>query len=214
MNFSSKIKIVDDVFLFKNALNFDEINLIYDDVNQILKKTPYFLPEMPKTGNKFSVKMTNCGKTGWVSDKKGYRYQKFHPENNQHWQEIPEFFNEIWSNFIKKCNFSGKNFDEIIENPDCCLVNYYHANSKMGLHQDKDEEDFSYPILSISLGASALFKIGANCKKDKKISVKLENGDILIFGGEKRLAFHGIDKIYVNEKFDKRINITMRKVFK
>ncbi len=186
---------------YPNALNKELISKVTKQINIIFKAAPLYQPTMPKTGNKFSVKMTNCGKYGWVSDKKGYRYQETHPNTQKNWPPIPEELLNIW-----------KKYTTLTINPDCCLINLYDENAKMGLHQDNDEEDFSYPVLSISIGADALFQIGGLKRNEKSSSLKLRNGDILIMKEKSRLIYHGISKIYPNEKFKERINLTFRKV--
>jgi alkylated DNA repair protein (DNA oxidative demethylase) len=193
--------IKDGLEYYQNALNNVMIQDIMQQLELIFKEAPLYHPTMPKTGNKFSVKMTNCGKFGWVSDKTGYRYQENHPFTNKKWPHIPNNLLKIW---FKYTNISTE--------PDCCLINLYDKNAKMGLHQDNDEADFSYPVLSISIGASALFKIGGLKRQDKTHSLKLNNGDLIIMGGNSRLIYHGISKIYANEKYPERINLTFRKV--
>ncbi len=198
-----KITIKKDVTYFPNYLDEEECKILLRDVEHIITEAPTYIPKMPKTGNSMSVQMTNCGEYGWFSDKeKGYRYEKFHPITNKKWPKIPSSILKVWQ------DLSG-----VKEDPDCCLVNIYNQNSKMGLHVDKGEKDFSYPVLSISLGASANFKIGGLKRSDSAISLKLNHGDVLTFGGESRLIYHGISKIYPNSYHQKRINLTLRKVY-
>ena len=168
----------------------------------LANKSQFFVPKMPKTGKDFSVKMTNFGDFGWVSDKeKGYRYQNFHPITKEKWPKIPKEILNIWKK-ITKLNVK----------PDCCLVNFYNFGSKMGLHIDNDEKDFDFPVLSISLGASALFRYGGKIRKNPTKSVKLHHGDVMILKNESRLIYHGIDRIYQSKNFDFRLNLTLRKI--
>jgi alkylated DNA repair protein (DNA oxidative demethylase) len=154
-----------------------------------------------------SVKMLNLGSLGWVSDKSGYRYQKIHPVTGENWPPIFPSLLEIWNRLTN-------NYAE----PEACLINYYSATAKMGLHQDRDEEDFNAPVVSLSLGDTALFRIGTSERNGSTQSIKLQSGDGLIFGGPARLDFHGIDRIYkdtstlLNE--GGRFNLTMRRVTK
>jgi DNA oxidative demethylase len=167
---------------------------------------PLFIPEMPKTGKPFSVRMTNLGELGWVSDKaKGYRYQAMHPATGQPWPRMPEMLLTLWSDIA---NYPHP--------PEACLVNFYTPDAKMGLHQDRDEQDFAAPVVSISLGDQALFRWGGTTRGGKTQSVKLSSGDVLVMGGEARLCFHGIDRVYAGTstllKDGGRINLTMRRV--
>ena len=140
---------------------------------------------MAKTGRQFSVKMSNMRKVGWVSDQiRGYRYQEHHPTTNKKWPKITHTILAIWHELT---NLKAP--------PDCYLINYYN-NAKMGLHVDNDEKDFSYPVVSISILNSALFRFGGLKRSDKTKSIKLNNGDILIMRDESGLIYHGIDRIY------------------
>jgi len=171
---------------------------------------PFFVPAMPRTGRPFSVRMTNLGPLGWVSDKdRGYRYQTTHPETGKAWPSIPEAILDIWR------QLSG--YPDL---PEACLVNYYEAGSRMGLHQDRDEMDFSAPVVSISLGDACRFRLGGVRRSDPTRSLRLTSGDIVVLGGEARLAFHGVDRIYKNTSnllagwFAEggRANLTLRRV--
>jgi DNA oxidative demethylase len=169
-------------------------------------EAPLFTPEMPKTGKPFSVRMTNLGTLGWVSDRTGgYRYQATHPATGSPWPAIPQMLLDLWRDVS---NYAGA--------PEACLVNFYTTTAKMGLHQDRDEKDFTAPVVSISLGDTALFRIGGTTRGGKTQSVKLVSGDVLTFGGPARLCFHGIDKVYPGTsellKDGGRINLTMRRV--
>lgn len=177
------------------------------ELRAVARKAPFFQPRMPKTGKPFSVRMTNCGPLGWVSDERGYRYQPEHPETGEPWPMMPAPLLALWE------ELSGYPHP-----PEACLINFYAAGTKMGLHQDRDEQDFDAPVLSISLGDAALFRIGGTTRGGKTISLKLASGDVLIFGGEARLAYHGIDRILSGSSTllpeGGRINLTLRRVTK
>ncbi|MFM8507857.1 MAG: alpha-ketoglutarate-dependent dioxygenase AlkB [Actinomycetota bacterium] len=129
--------------------------------------------------------MTNCGSVGWVSDRMGYRYESIDPVTNQPWPTMPALFADTATEFASLAGY--RNFV-----PDVCLINRYSPGSKMGLHQDRDETDFSQPIVSVSLGLPITFKIGGQRRTDPTVSTKLQHGDVLVFGGPARLAFHGV----------------------
>jgi DNA oxidative demethylase len=170
-------------------------------------KAPLFQPVMPRTGRPFSVSMTNLGSLGWVSDRKGYRYQPLHPETGRPWPAIPDMVLEIWR---KLADYS--------HDPEACLVNFYRGEAKMGLHQDKDEQDLTAPVVSISLGDTAVFRIGSTERGGKTSTLKLQSGDVLVMGGEARLCYHGVDRVMTGTstllKDGGRINLTLRKVGK
>ena len=168
-------------------------------------QAPLFTPVMPNTAKLFSVRMTNMGVLGWVSDKSGYRYQSNHPELLTPWPAIPQSILSVW-----------KRVSNYPHPPEACLVNFYGAGAKMGLHQDRDEEDFEAPVVSISLGDTALFRVGGTTRGGKTQSLKLVSGDVLILEGPSRLAFHGIDRVIGGSstllKDGGRINLTLRRV--
>jgi alkylated DNA repair protein (DNA oxidative demethylase) len=177
------------------------------DLRQALEQAPLVTPVMPKTAKPFSVRMSNVGPLGWVSDKSGYRYQATHPATGLPWPAIPESILAVWT---KVSNYAHP--------PESCLVNFYEGDAKMGLHQDRDEEDFAAPVVSISLGDMAIFRIGGTTRGGKTRSLKLASGDVLVLEGPSRLAFHGIDRIIGGSstllKDSGRINLTMRRVAK
>jgi alkylated DNA repair protein (DNA oxidative demethylase) len=172
---------------------------------------PFFTPTMPKSGKPFSVRMTNLGSLGWVSDRSGYRYQATHPETGKPWPPIPKMVLDLW-----------RSVADYLHGPEACLVNYYAAGTRMGLHQDRDEEDFAAPVVSISLGDACLFRVGGTKRNDPTRSLKLSSGDVVVLGGDARLAFHGVDRIYpgtstlLKDWFPDggRINLTLRRVTK
>jgi alkylated DNA repair protein (DNA oxidative demethylase) len=173
---------------------------------------PFLVPTMPRTGKPFSVRMINLGPLGWVSDKEcGYRYQPTHPETGKSWPPIPELVLDVW-----------RKVSAYPADPEACLVNRYEPTAKMGLHQDRDEEEFAAPVVSISLGDACLFRIGGTKRTDPTRSFKLSSGDVMVLGGDDRLAFHGVDRIYpgtstlLKDWFPDggRINLTLRRVTK
>lgn len=175
-------------------------------IRSIVTQAPLYTPVMPGTGKPMSVRMTNCGSLGWVTDKeRGYRYQPTHPATGKPWPEIPGELLDIWN------DVSGYE-----KPPEACLVNFYADDAKMGLHQDKDEQDLSAPVVSISLGNTCLFRVGGLERTDKTMSFKLSSGDVVILGGQGRLCFHGVDRIYPSTstllKNGGRINLTLRRV--
>jgi len=177
------------------------------ELRAVARKAPFFQPRMPKTGKPFSVRMTNCGPLGWVSDISGYRYQPEHPETGEPWPLMPAPLLDLWR------ELSGYPHP-----PEACLVNFYASDAKMGLHQDRDEQEFDAPVLSVSLGDAAIFRIGGTERGGKTTSLKLSSGDVLLFGGEARLAYHGIDRILAGSSTllpeGGRINLTLRRVTK
>lgn len=178
---------------------------LLDAVRDVVRQAPLFTPTMPRWGRPFSVRMSNCGPLGWVSDKSGYRYQPAHPVTGEPWPEMPGILLDIWN------DVAGYPHP-----PEACLINYYAPDAKMGLHRDEDEKDFSAPVVSISLGDTCLFRIGGLSRKDPTRSFRLASGDLVVLGGDSRLACHGVDRIYPGTstllKDGGRINLTLRRV--
>lgn len=176
-------------------------------VRGIAVEAPFYRPSMPRTGKPFSVRMTNCGPLGWVSDQTGYRYQSLHPTTGRRWPAIPEMLLELWQDVA-----------DYPLPPEACLVNFYDPDAKMGLHRDEDEEEMAAPVVSISLGDSCLFRIGGTDRKDPTRSFRLSSGDVVVLGGASRGAYHGVDRIHSGTstllKEGGRINLTMRRVTK
>jgi alkylated DNA repair protein (DNA oxidative demethylase) len=175
------------------------------DLRAVVKAAPLFVPRMPRTGKPFSVRMSNCGALGWVSDETGYRYQPAHPETGEPWPAMPDALLAAWQ------ALAGYPHP-----PEACLINLYDATAKMGLHQDRDEDDLDAPVLSLSLGDTAVFRVGGRPRGDRTVSLKLQSGDALSFGGPARLAFHGIDRVIAGTSTllpqGGRINLTLRRV--
>lgn len=189
-----------------NFLDFSAQKAIVDLIRSIVEQAPLYRPEMPSNGKAFSVRMTNCGSLGWVSDQKnGYRYQPIHPVTLAPWPKIPEELLNIWR------ETSGTDYL-----PEACLINFYDQNARMGMHQDKDENTFDAPVVSLSLGDTCLFRVGHTTRGGQTKSFKLNSGDIVVLSGESRLYFHGVDKIYPDTspllKNGGRINLTLRRV--
>ncbi len=179
---------------------------LLEDVRAVVRAAPLFTPTMPRTGKPFSVSMTNCGPLGWVSDRDGgYRYQETHPATGAQWPPMPQGLLDLWSS-VADCSAP----------PEACLINYYEAKARMGLHQDRDEKEFAAPVVSVSLGATCLFRYGGGRRTDPTKSVKLESGDVVVIGGASRLCFHGVDRLYPGSSTlvadDARLNLTLRRV--
>ena len=170
-------------------------------------EAPLLTPVMPRTGRPFTVRMTNLGPLGWVSDRAGYRYQPTHPETGRPWPSIPDPLLGLW-----------RTVSDYPHDPEACLVNFYNGGAKMGLHRDEDEEDFAAPVLSVSLGDTAVFRMGGPERGGRTESFKLSSGDVLVMGGRSRLCYHGIDRVLTGTssllKDGGRINLTLRRVTK
>ncbi len=176
-----------------------------DALPAVFARAPLYTPRMPKTGRPMSVRMSNCGPLGWVTDERGYRYQPTHPLTGEPWPPMPDRLIAAWQDLA-----------DYAHGPQACLINVYDANAKMGLHQDRDEDDFNAPVVSLSLGDTCLFRIGGTKRGDPTRSVRLTSGDAVVLGGSARLAFHGVDRIVPGTSTllpdDGRINLTLRRV--
>ena len=192
---------------FPGRLETDAQRQLVENLRGAVADAPLFTPIMPRTGRPFTVRMTNLGALGWVSDRAGYRYQPTHPETGRPWPAIPEALLELWR------AVSGYS-----HGPEACLVNFYNGGAKMGLHRDEDEEDFAAPVLSVSLGDTAVFRIGGPERGGKTETLKLASGDVLVMGGTSRLCYHGIDRVIAGTstllRDGGRINLTLRRVTK
>lgn len=202
-----KLDIAPGIRLLSGALDPSAQAVLVDEIRKISGKAPLYTPTMPRTGKPWTVRMTNCGPLGWVSDRSGYRYQPTHPETGNPWPVIPKILLDLW--------------DEVTgypAPPECCLVNFYTDKARMGLHRDEDEEALDAPVLSVSLGDTATFRLGGLERKSKTQSFKLHSGDVLLIGCDNRLAYHGIDRVFPNTstllKDGGRINLTLRRVTK
>ncbi len=159
-------------------------------------------------GHRMSVAMTNCGRAGWVTDRHGYRYDTVDPETGEEWPEMPPLLRDLAERAANRAGFAGFA-------PDVCLINRYVPGARMSLHQDKDELDFTAPIVSVSLGLPAIFLFGGLKRSDKPRRFRLEHGDVAVWGGPSRLFFHGVAPLADGEHAlvgRQRINLTFRKV--
>jgi len=176
------------------------------EVWRLAKAAPFYVPRMPKSGAPMSVRMTNFGPLGWVTDKEhGYRYQATHPETGAAWPDMPDAVLDVWA------RVSG-----YAHPPEACLVNLYEGAARMGLHVDADEAAWDAPVVSISLGDTALFRIGGVLRSDPTQSLRLASGDVVVLGGASRRAYHGVDRVLAGTstllKRGGRINLTLRRV--
>jgi DNA oxidative demethylase len=196
------LKIAPGVLLWREKFDRAAQTALLDEV---LAQALFYRPVMPGSGTPFSVEETNFGALGWTSDRTGYRYAATHPQTNAPWPAIPRVLLDLWD---ATTGYGAP--------PECCLVNLYRAGARMGLHQDRDEQATEAPVLSVSLGDDALFRIGGTTRCGPTQSVKLSSGDVLSFGGPARLAYHGIDRIVSGSSTlvpgGGRINLTLRRV--
>lgn len=187
--------------IHKDALDTVWQGELIQALRPILKAAPLYSPQTPG-GKTMSVRLTSAGDYGWTSDAEGYRYAEHHPSGRD-WPAIPTRILDVWHLVTQH--------DRL---PDSCLINYYGETAKMGMHQDKDEADLSWPVVSISLGDDALFRIGSPARGGKTDSIWLSSGDVVVMGGEARLAYHGIDRIRFKSSRllpkGGRINLTLR----
>jgi alkylated DNA repair protein (DNA oxidative demethylase) len=202
------ICLVEGLTLFRHYLDGDGQRALAGEIAEVLLQAPWFIPRMPRSGRAFSVKMTNCGSLGWVSDRDGgYRYQTRHPETGEAWPPIPQLALSAW-----------KALANYPHPPEACLVNFYDCHARMGLHQDRDEGELAAPVVSISLGESCCFRYGGLRRGDPAKKLELNSGDILVMGDAARLTFHGVDKIFPGSSSllpgGGRINLTLRRVTK
>jgi DNA oxidative demethylase len=174
-------------------------------IREVIGEAPLYTPRMPRSGQPMSVRMTNCGPLGWMTDERGYRYQATHPVTGAPWPPIPALLMEAW-----------RTLAGYPRPPQACLVNIYGSGARMGLHQDRDEEDFDAPVVSLSLGDTCLFRIGGTTRQGPTRSFRLASGDAVVLGGEARLAFHGVDRVIPGTSRllaeGGRINVTLRRV--
>jgi alkylated DNA repair protein (DNA oxidative demethylase) len=175
------------------------------EVLGLLEDCPLYRGAMPLTGTPLSVRNSNLGPLGWVSDIKGYRYQPQHPETSRAWAPIPQTLLDLWDAV-----------SDYPAPPQACLVNWYEASSKLGLHIDADETAKDAPVVSVSLGSRALFRLGGLERKSPTSSMRLASGDVVVLGGLSRRAYHGVDRISPDSSTlvpgGGRINLTLRRV--
>lgn len=198
-------EIADGLLLASGYLDQSGQAHLVEEIRKVVARAPLYQPVMPRSGRPFSVKMSNCGPLGWISDKAGYRYQPTHPVTAEPWPEMPAAIAKIWGEL-----------SDYGAPAECCLINYYADGAKMGLHRDENEEDFSAPVVSVSLGDEALFRFGGEARKSPTKSVRLHSGDVLVMAGASRLNFHGVDRIYPRTsnllRDGGRLNLTLRRV--
>lgn len=176
------------------------------DLRAVIAEAPLYRPEMPRTGKPFSVRMTNCGPLGWVADKAGgYRYQETHPVTGAPWPAMPRAVLDIWQAVTDRPY-----------PPEACLINWYGPEARMGLHRDQDEAATEAPVVSLSLGDDARFRVGGPTRKGPTRSFILRSGDVVVLDGESRHFHHGVDRIYPGTstllEAPGRINLTLRRV--
>ena len=182
--------------------------LLIEAVKAGVVQAPFFQPTMPRTGTPLSVVMSNFGPLGWVTDKeKGYRYEPTHPKTGKPWPDLPDMLGKLWDDVT---DFPAR--------PEATLINWYKEDkaSKMGMHVDNDENDLRAPVVSVSLGDPAMFRIGGPKRGGKTAGIKLYSGDVVVLAGDARLCHHGVSKVYYGESAlvpkGGRINLTMRRV--
>lgn len=191
------------VTVFPGLLPPDAQVALVEELHRLIADAPLTAYRTPQ-GKQMSVRMTAAGQFGWVSDADGYRYSPVHPQGTA-WPDIPEPVLALWRQ-VSGC----------ARLPECCLVNFYDGAARMGLHQDRDEADFSCPVVSVSLGDDGLFRVGGNTRGGTTESLWLKSGDVLVMGGAARLVYHGVDRIrFGSSKLlpqGGRINLTLRVV--
>ena len=194
---------MDGFQLFPGRLSAAQQASLLAQVLAAIDDAPLYRPVTP-SGKPMSVRMTNLGPLGWVTDARGYRYEPAHPKTGAAWPPIPPVLIDLWAELA-----------DAATPPDACLVNVYDAGARMGLHQDRDEADFAFPVLSVSLGDTALFRIGGLKRGDPTRSVRLASGDVCLLAGEARLAFHGVDRVLPGTSRlilgGGRLNLTLRR---
>jgi len=189
--------------IFPGRVDADSQRALVAAVMSAQTTAPFYRPLTPG-GQAMSVRMSNLGDVGWLTDKAGYRYAGAHPITGAPWPPIPPFLLQLWAELT-----------DARAPPDACLVNVYDVSARMGLHQDRDEADFSFPVMSVSLGDTAIFRIGGEDRRAPTRTVRLSSGDVCVLGGEARLAFHGVDRILAGSSRlipgGGRINLTLRR---
>ena len=194
----------DGLALYPEWLSAEAQLKAVEAVGEILAGAALYRPRMPGSGAPFSVRMSCAGPLGWVSDEKGYRYQRKHPVSGEVWPDIPQLFLKLWEG-VSGC----------LVPPECCLVNVYGEGARMGLHQDRDEEAMEVAVVSLSLGDTAVFRVKMEGERASR-SMRLRSGDVVVLGGLARRAFHGIDRILFGSSSllpgGGRINVTLRRV--
>jgi alkylated DNA repair protein (DNA oxidative demethylase) len=173
---------------FPRIVPFEAQKALLGAVSAVGKAAP-FTQTRVKGGGMTSAAMTNCGEAGWWSDRQGYRYERYQPGTEEPWPAMPAIFRETVTAIV-----AATPWPDFV--PDACLINFYGADAKMGLHQDKDERDFSQPIVTVSLGDAADFIVGGFARTGPTRSIRVESGDAIVMGGDSRMRFHGVRRIY------------------
>lgn len=179
---------------------------LVDWVSEVEGEAPFMRYVMPRTGRPFSIDMTNAGRQGWVADRQGYRYSPVHPLTGRPWPPLPDRLLTLWRDLVP-----------YPQDPECCLINRYRGEgAKLSLHRDEDEQDYDAPILNISLGDTALFRLGGPARGDRTRSFSVDSGTVMVFAGPSRLFYHGVDRLRVGSSRlvpgGGRINLTLRRV--
>jgi alkylated DNA repair protein (DNA oxidative demethylase) len=201
----SNERIADGAFLLR-GLALESVTALLTEIEHIETAAAFRHLETPG-GFRMSVAMTNCGAMGWVSDRSGYRYTTHDPLSDQPWPPMPLVFSSLAENAARAAGFEDFK-------PDACLINRYVPGSRLTLHQDKDENDFSAPIVSVSLGLPAVFLFGGNARKDKHRRIPLQHGDVVVWGGPARLYHHGVLPLKDGNHSvlgRRRVNLTFRR---
>lgn len=190
--------------LHRALLSLDAQQAMVADLRAVIAQAP-LMQFTTRWGKPMSVRMTSAGRLGWVIERGSYRYADAHPQTGQPWPDIPASVLDVWNSV-----------SDWPTAPDCCLINWYGDGTKMGLHQDKDEGDFAAPVVSISLGDPARFRMGGHQRKAPTQSTTLQSGDVVVMAGTARLAYHGVDQVMFGEGTllpdGGRINLTLRVV--
>ncbi|MET0519785.1 MAG: DNA oxidative demethylase AlkB, partial [Burkholderiaceae bacterium] len=181
---------------------------LWRDIGEVLAAAPPRHLITPG-GLRMSVAMSNCGELGWVSDRRGYRYNAIDPDSGRAWPAMPASFQRLAQTAAAEAGFPGFT-------PDACLINRYEPGARLSLHQDRDERDHGHPIVSISLGLPATFLFGGHARSERCLRVPLQHGDVLVWGGPSRLRFHGVaplaaDAPATGPRWAERFNLTLRK---
>ncbi|MFL9922747.1 DNA oxidative demethylase AlkB [Herbaspirillum lusitanum] len=202
----SAIAIEEGVSLLQAFIDEAEAGALMQAIHGVLQQAPLRHMQTPG-GYRMSVAMSNCGELGWVTDRSGYRYQGSDPVSGQAWPAMPEVFRALAVRAAAAAGFAGFM-------PDACLINRYEAGARMALHQDKDEQDMRQPIVSVSLGLPATFLFGGMQRAGRPLRMRLESGDVVVWGGPARLRFHGVDTLADGEhplSGRCRFNLTFRR---
>jgi len=178
--------LADGAFLLRGFAETDSASLV-DSIAKIAEAAP-FRHFITPGGRRMSVAMTNCGTAGWVSDRSGYRYDSLDPATGRMWPEMPESFVRLAERSAAEAGFADFT-------PDVCLINRYEPDTRLTLHQDRDERDFTAPIVSVSLGLPAIFLFGGFRRGDRPLRILVESGDVAVWGGPARLRYHGVDTL-------------------